>query len=984
MTRKKLIAVVVGSVVVAVIALGVVFGPEWAKNKALDQLSETLGRRVVVEGDWDIDLGWAPTLRLERIRVANAQWSDTPWMAELAALEVSIELGALIDGRIVVPRLHLVEPRVLLERSEDGRANWQFGPGAPEEETTEPADDGEPAQLPIVQDLLITDTRIRYLDHASDMELTSSLPRAQGALTEEQTVFTTHGELDGRPLGFELEAGALNRLNASEQPFPLNARLELDTLNASLEGSVQDPLQPAGLDLRLTVEGEGTPRVVQALTGTQPPTLPNYRVQAALRQQGPQSWQLEEFQLRLGESAMRGSAGLDLSGETPRLTADFTFPRVDVDELSRLASGPASPDDAPEAAPDAEPAQALDLSALRALNADVSLRVEEVTGAQAPLGNASLDLTLEDGRLDIDPLQAEVAGNQIALRGNLDAAEQPATGRFTLNFDEIDLSRTLTAFDVEQPPPGSVTGEITVNITGELEAGDRDLVLPGLGRIQLAPSRLSYTAPSLDTAIDASLRSERQDGEPRLFLTADGRYRGEPFAVDFAGDSPLALRDPSRPYWLDLALDAADTSLAVEGQIARPLEAQGLDLNLAIEGPNPAGLTPLIDFPLPELPPYSIEGHLTRQGETITLTDFSGRVGDSDLSGDIQVDLGGERLTIDATLVSEQLDFDDLAGLIGAPPGTDPGDTASQGQQSEAEQQEDSPYLLPRDSLDLDRATSAMNADIEFRGKRVEASGLPLDEVYFDVEIRDDQLNLMPLEFGLGEGAVRLNLAFDTREEPFTGEVSGEITRINLRQALAPLEIANESLGIVGGRMQFWVEGNSIADFFGSADGGLLLVMTDGRLDVLLIELAGLDVVETLTTLLGDAGSVPIDCAYIELSAEDGIAQLETAVIDTTDTLFLADGTIDFGQEQLDLVIEPRPKDFTLFSLRAPLHIDGQMSDPAFSVGDALMARGLAIAALAAAAPVTALIPLLDPASGEDSVYCGGLVEVIDRARQQN
>jgi hypothetical protein len=52
--------------------------------------------------------------------------------------------------------------------------------------------------------------------------------------------------------------------------------------------------------------------------------------------------------------------------------------------------------------------------------------------------------------------------------------------------------------------------------------------------------------------------------------------------------------------------------------------------------------------------------------------------------------------------------------------------------------------------------------------------------------------------------------------------------------------------------------------------------------------------------------------------------------------------------------------------------------------GEELMARALATAALAAAAPVAALIPLIEPGTGDDSVYCNGLVEAIDRARAEN
>ena len=48
--------------------------------------------------------------------------------------------------------------------------------------------------------------------------------------------------------------------------------------------------------------------------------------------------------------------------------------------------------------------------------------------------------------------------------------------------------------------------------------------------------------------------------------------------------------------------------------------------------------------------------------------DFTGTFGDSDLAGDVSVDTGRERPFLRAKLLSRRLDFDDLAGFVGASP----------------------------------------------------------------------------------------------------------------------------------------------------------------------------------------------------------------------------------------------------------------------------------------------------------------------------
>lgn len=111
---------------------------------------------------------------------------------------------------------------------------------------------------------------------------------------------------------------------------------------------------------------------------------------------------------------------------------------------------------------------------------------------------------------------------------------------------------------------------------------------------------------------------------------------------------------------------------------------------------------------------------------------------------------------------------------------------------------------------------------------------------------------------------------------------------------------------------------------------------------------------------------------------------LETFVVDTNDTVFLGKGTIDFASEALDVVIDPNPKDLSLFSARAPLHIGGRFSDPDIVPGASAILRGAVSLALLPSAPIASLISLLaedDGGSGRKNAHCTGLVDAINEAR---
>ena len=148
--------------------------------------------------------------------------------------------------------------------------------------------------------------------------------------------------------------------------------------------------------------------------------------------------------------------------------------------------------------------------------------------------------------------------------------------------------------------------------------------------------------------------------------------------------------------------------------------------------------------------------------------------------------------------------------------------------------------------------------------------------------------------------------------------------------------------------------------------------MCRGELDSPAVELAGLDLVQSLGDLLSPGEETfPLRCAYASLFAESGVVSVEQFVIDTRDTVFLAKGSADLGAETLDLAFEPHPKDPSLLAARTSAGIGGTFAAPEFEAGPELTARIVAAAALAAAAtPAAALLAFVETGGGKDSTFC--------------
>ena len=65
-------------------------------------------------------------------------------------LTVSVSLGRLLRGQVVVPQIEVVHPVIDLERDAKGRASWQLGT-----QEGRPQKSAQPAKIPAIRRLLI-------------------------------------------------------------------------------------------------------------------------------------------------------------------------------------------------------------------------------------------------------------------------------------------------------------------------------------------------------------------------------------------------------------------------------------------------------------------------------------------------------------------------------------------------------------------------------------------------------------------------------------------------------------------------------------------------------------------------------------------------------------------------------------------------------------------------------------------------------------
>lgn len=616
-----------------------------------------------------------------------------------------------------------------------------------------------------------------------------------------------------------------------------------------------------------------------------------------------------------------------------------------------------------------------------------------------------------EGGLKIDPGWITRLYVRNARFANAPWAAQPEMASVGLLAVQLDLWHLITEWRLVLPQVSLIRSELALerNAAGEAnwdfgEANDgaaepasRDS-LPAIGRIVIENFALDYRDAvkgiDLQAGIDELLVEEKAGPEGKTRLAADGRgsFAGKPVRLEATGGTVGELIEGTAPYPLDIELVAGKTTLLAEGAIARPALLEGIDLAVSVEGANLAELFEPLRIAMLETSPYRLGGRLGRSGERWEVRELDGRIGDSDIRGEVAFEPGSERPHIWADLVSERLDFDDLAPLLGLPPSTDPGEAATLTQKREAKAYARSERLIPNAKIDV-RALRNLDAELSFKGRSVAAPNLPLENLAVDLTLADGVLTLDPAEATIADGRMRATLAIDAREDPAPLSLDVAMRGMQLQDYLSDVGLGEQGAGIVSGRVRLDGRGDSLHQVLDTADGHVGLSMRGGELSAYALEGVGIDIGQLLTHFLtddeadADDQNFPIRCMVADFTLDSGALATNAVVLDTTDSTVFVDGRIGIATETLDLRVRASPKDASLLSARSPITVGGRWREPEIAVdAGPLVGRGAAAAVLGTLAgivsggllaPLGAAIPFIEPGLGEDQ-DCKALLSALE------
>jgi AsmA protein len=318
-----------------------------------------------------------------------------------------------------------------------------------------------------------------------------------------------------------------------------------------------------------------------------------------------------------------------------------------------------------------------------------------------------------------------------------------------------------------------------------------------------------------------------------------------------------------------------------------------------------------------------------------------------DVAGDLAVGVV-PRLSVRGSLVSQRLDLDGL--MVNAPVVPVPAPAAAAPQDMRpAAAPVPAGWVIPDRPLPFDQLRRA-DADVGWSVASLMLRGVAYQTASVHVVLRDGRLRVDPAGLVAPGGPVQVLITADAGASP----PSAALRVHGLGLDAAGLSAAAGAAGAVTGTVDIDVDvhgaGATAHAMAASLDGRVGVSLTEGEIEN-----------EALAALFGPAlrgANIPLDaagrskvrCMAMRVDATNGQAVVKALGLDTSKLRLDGDGTVDLGQEVMDLHLRPTIR-LGPTSVAVPVHLSGPWRSPKVGADKGVIAPGRFGISIGAAAP---------------------------------
>ncbi len=428
------------------------------------RVSASTGREFHIDGNLGVHLSMHPLITMDGLRLGNIAGAKLPMMASAQRLEFRVALWPLLRGETILPEVHLVKPIVLLEQDAAGRNNWTFPSSG---------------SNPIIKQFTIDHGELTYREDATHTSLVVDVNSDAPDATSRLAPLSFDGKGIYRNNSFTLQGRADSPLDLSNTatPYRIDIGAVAGATRAHASGALRNPLQVTGYDLDFTLAGPDL-SLLYRLIGVAAPETPPYRLHGRLGHVD-HVWSFNRFTGVVGNSDLAGDLAVDNNGSKKFMKAVLASRRLDVHDLAGFVGAPAHANPAKASTVkqqvEAEragatdrllPQQPYDIERIRGMDADVSLRAQQVIGTRVPLDAFLAHMLIKDGVVTLDPFNFGAAHGQVTSQIRLDASRPVIASSARIKLRKIDLGKLIPEVPAIRKSAGTIGADLDLKGSG--------------------------------------------------------------------------------------------------------------------------------------------------------------------------------------------------------------------------------------------------------------------------------------------------------------------------------------------------------------------------------------------------------------------------------------------------------------------------------------------------------------------------------------
>lgn len=415
------------------------------KPQIVEQARTATGLNLKLDGD----IGWSffPSLAIKlenaEAHTAKTYASDTLF-AKVATVDASVSLKPLLSRQVVVDKVLLDGIQLRLVTDSRGHSNWKdIESQAPSKDQESDANAEQDRQIKQGTSFLLNNLVL------SDIKVN----------VIDQSVDTKQSLI--------IKNLSAQAVNIDGNAFPLDSKLIFD------DGQ-QNSL---ALSLKSNV----------------------------LLDTNNQRYELNDLNGQFDKSNFNGSAKVSL-GKSTRVTSTLNVDKIDLNryiDFESTEEDSAATADASTSTTDSE----IQLDVLHSLNTNIAFSIGELQADNVTLSSVNVKVDIDNGRLNLSDLSAEVFGGKVQQSIQIDANKNPATWSASQKLSDIDIKQLIDNREIDVDFSGIASLNSTVNMRGNsTEALQRSLS----GQTTFAINKGVYGDDNIERRICQAIALTRQ------------------------------------------------------------------------------------------------------------------------------------------------------------------------------------------------------------------------------------------------------------------------------------------------------------------------------------------------------------------------------------------------------------------------------------------------------------------------------------------